>query len=63
MNGISARESGDFVDGLLAIVFNHRLCSESKDEANNVCNRVSQMGIQLCIDIILVLSLSTPLLV
>ncbi|KAM3760109.1 hypothetical protein ACB098_01G169400 [Castanea mollissima] len=45
-NGISAGESGDFVDGLLAIVVNHGLRSESKDEANIVCNRVSQMGIR-----------------
>ena len=56
-NGISNGESGDFVDGLLAIVVDHGLRSESKDEANIVYNRVSQMGIQLCIDIILALSL------
>lgn len=57
-NGISNGESGDFVDGLLAIVVDHGLRSESKDEANIVYNRVSQMGMQLCIDILLTLSLS-----
>ena len=62
-NGISNGGSGDFVDGLLAIVVDHGLRSESKDEANIVCNWVSQMGIQLCIDILLALSLSlSPLL-
>ena len=60
-NGISNGESGDFVDGLLAIVVDHGLRSESKDEANIVYNRVSQMGIQLCIDILLTLSLSLSL--
>lgn len=46
-NGISNGESGDFVDGLLAIVVDHGLRSESKDEANIVCNRVSQMDVRL----------------
>ncbi|XP_050269451.1 uncharacterized protein LOC126713665 isoform X5 [Quercus robur] len=45
-NGISNGESGDFVDGLLAIVVDHGLRSESKDEANIVYNWVSQMGIR-----------------
>jgi tRNA(Ile)-lysidine synthase TilS/MesJ len=55
-NGLNAGgERGGFIDGVLAIIVDHGLRSESKDEANMVCNRVSQMGIQLCTDILLAL--------
>lgn len=50
--------SSDFIGGLLAIIVDHGLRAESKDEADIVCNRVSQMGIQLCTDILLAFSLS-----
>ncbi|KAK3034337.1 hypothetical protein RJ639_032235 [Escallonia herrerae] len=46
--GFSAatKESSDFVEGLLAIVVDHGLRAESKDEANTVCHRVLNMGIR-----------------
>lgn len=56
----AAEDSSGFIDGLLAIIVDHGLRAESKEEANFVCNRVSQMGIQPCIDILLALCL--PLL-
>lgn len=37
--------SGQFIDGLLAIIVDHGLRSESKDEASLVGHRVSEMGI------------------
>lgn len=37
-------ESGGFIDGLLAIIVDHGLRAESKEEANIVCRRVSEMG-------------------
>lgn len=39
--------SGKIIDGLLAIIVDHGLRSESKDEASLVRNRVSEMGIFL----------------
>nr|KJB54202.1 hypothetical protein B456_009G025300 [Gossypium raimondii] len=38
--------SGKFIDGLFAIIVDHGLRSESKDEASLVGNRVSEMGIR-----------------
>ncbi|XP_039071667.1 uncharacterized protein LOC120218835 isoform X2 [Hibiscus syriacus] len=38
--------SGKFIDGLLAIIVDHGLRPESKDEAKLVGNRVSEMGIR-----------------
>ncbi|KAG4197435.1 hypothetical protein ERO13_A05G023700v2 [Gossypium hirsutum] len=38
--------SGKFIDGLLAIIVDHGLRSESKDEASLVGNRVSEIGIR-----------------
>jgi len=43
VNSVGTDSSG-FIDGLLAIIVDHGLRAESKDEANIVCNRVSQMG-------------------
>ena len=37
--------SGKFIDGLLAIIVDHGLRPESKDEASLVGHRVSEMGI------------------
>lgn len=37
-------KSSTFIDGLLAIVVDHGLRAESRDEANVVRNRVTQMG-------------------
>ncbi|XP_059433610.1 uncharacterized protein LOC132166751 isoform X2 [Corylus avellana] len=46
-NGLNAAgESSGFIDGILAIIVDHGLRAESKDEANIVSNRVSQMGIR-----------------
>lgn len=46
-NGLdTAGENSHFIDGLLAIIVDHGLRAESKDEANIVCNRVTQMGIR-----------------
>lgn len=39
-------ENGGFIDGLLAIIVDHGLRAESKEEANVVSNRVSKMGIR-----------------
>lgn len=39
-----ARDSGGFIDGLLAIVVDHGLRAESKGEANIVSHGVSKMG-------------------
>ncbi|XP_024641229.1 tRNA(Ile)-lysidine synthase isoform X2 [Medicago truncatula] len=44
-NSVGTDSSG-FIDGLLAIIVDHGLRAESKDEANIVRNRVSQMGIR-----------------
>lgn len=41
---ISGRSSNEFIDGILAIVVDHGLRTESKDEANLVRNRVNNMG-------------------
>lgn len=41
---IAAEESGEFVDGLVATVVDHGLRADSGDEANLVCNRVTNMG-------------------
>lgn len=46
-NGLNAAgESSGFIDGILAIIVDHGLRAESKDEANIVSNWVSQMGIR-----------------
>lgn len=37
-------ESGGFIDGLLAIIVDHGLRAESKEEADIVSRRVSEMG-------------------
>lgn len=37
-------ESGGFIDGLLAIIVDHGLREESREEANVVSQRVSNMG-------------------
>ncbi|WCJ42480.1 tRNA(Ile)-lysidine synthase [Euphorbia peplus] len=42
----AAGKTGGFVDGLLAIVVDHGLRSESKEEAYIVSHRVSEMGIR-----------------
>lgn len=42
---IAAGERCGFIDGLLAIIVDHALRAESKDEANLVRRRVSDMGI------------------
>lgn len=39
-------KSSTFIGGLLAIVVDHGLRAESRDEANVVRNRVTQMGIR-----------------
>ncbi|KAG7578561.1 tRNA(Ile)-lysidine synthase N-terminal [Arabidopsis thaliana x Arabidopsis arenosa] len=45
--GLSCVNKTDgFIDGLVAIVVDHGLRQESKDEAELVCSRVSQMGIR-----------------
>lgn len=41
---IASRSSTEFVDGLLAIVVDHGLRPESKDEAKLVHDRVTNMG-------------------
>lgn len=41
-----ATENGGFIDGLLAIIVDHGLRAESKEEANVVSHRVSKMGIR-----------------
>ena len=38
-------ENGGFIDGLLAIIVDHGLRAESKEEANIVSHRVSKMGV------------------
>lgn len=44
-NGLNtAGESRGFIDGLLAIIVDHGLRAESKDEANIVRHRVSDMA-------------------
>lgn len=43
VNSVGTDHSG-FIDGLLAIIVDHGLRAESKDEANVVRNRVSEMG-------------------
>lgn len=48
MDGLTATgKSGTFIDGLLAIVVDHGLRPESRDEAKVVCNRVMQLGTTL----------------
>lgn len=42
--GIDVNQSNGFVDGLMAVVVDHGLRVESKDEANLVCSRVRNMG-------------------
>uniref|UniRef100_A0A1J3KA39 tRNA(Ile)-lysidine synthetase n=1 Tax=Noccaea caerulescens TaxID=107243 RepID=A0A1J3KA39_NOCCA len=45
--GLSCVEKRDgFIDGLVAVVVDHGLRQESKDEAELVCSRVSEMGIR-----------------
>ena len=49
-NGLNtAGESCGLIDGLLAIIVDHGLRAESKDEANIVRHRVSDMGISIFI--------------
>jgi tRNA(Ile)-lysidine synthase TilS/MesJ len=43
VNSVGTDSSG-FIDGLLAIIIDHGLRAESKEEANVVRNRVSDMG-------------------
>lgn len=43
VNAVST-ENGGFIDGLLAIIVDHGLRAESKDEANVVRHRVFEMG-------------------
>lgn len=43
VNSVNIDSSG-FIDGLLAIIVDHGLRAESKDEAKVVSNRVSEMG-------------------
>jgi tRNA(Ile)-lysidine synthase TilS/MesJ len=43
VNSVGTDSSG-FIDGLLAIIIDHGLREESKEEANVVRNRVSEMG-------------------
>ncbi|CAI8594757.1 unnamed protein product [Vicia faba] len=45
VNSVST-DRGGFIDGLLAIIVDHGLRAESKDEANVVRSRVSEMGIR-----------------
>ncbi|CAK8534027.1 unnamed protein product [Lathyrus sativus] len=45
VNSVGTDHSG-FIPGLLAIIVDHGLRAESKDEANVVRNRVSEMGIR-----------------
>ncbi|KAK2397761.1 Adenine nucleotide alpha hydrolase superfamily protein [Trifolium repens] len=45
VNSVGTDSSG-FIDGLLAIVVDHGLRAESKEESNVVRNRVSEMGIR-----------------
>lgn len=40
-------EAGEFIDGLLAITVDHGLREESKEEANIVSHRVSDMDVRL----------------
>lgn len=40
-------ETGEFIDGLLAITVDHGLREESKEEAKIVCRRVSDMGMSI----------------
>lgn len=52
INGLGDSRDGDgFIDGILAIVVDHGLRSESKDEAEMVSRRVSEMGITFYIDV------------
>ncbi|XP_027068117.1 uncharacterized protein [Coffea arabica] len=44
--GIEVIDSSGFIDGLMAIVVDHGLRRESKEEANLVCSRVTKMGIR-----------------
>ncbi|KAK7272696.1 hypothetical protein RJT34_29469 [Clitoria ternatea] len=44
-NAVSS-ENGGFIDGLLAIIVDHGLRAESKEEAHIVSHRVSDMGIR-----------------
>lgn len=49
-NGLNMnRDSDGFVNGLLAIIIDHGLRAESKEEANIVSRRVSTMGTVLLI--------------
>ncbi|EXB94671.1 hypothetical protein L484_001879 [Morus notabilis] len=46
-NGLSVNHDCDgFIDGLLAIIVDHSLRAESKEEANIVSRRVSRMGLR-----------------
>ncbi|XP_030529899.1 uncharacterized protein LOC115740543 isoform X2 [Rhodamnia argentea] len=42
----SADKESGFIDGLLAIIVDHRLRAESEEEANTMRERVSEMGIR-----------------
>lgn len=45
MDGLNATgKSSNFIDGLLAIVVDHGLRAESRDEAKVVWNRVTNLG-------------------
>ncbi|XP_038879702.1 uncharacterized protein LOC120071467 [Benincasa hispida] len=47
MDGLTATgRSSTFIDGLLAIVVDHGLRAESRDEAKVVSNRITQLGIR-----------------
>lgn len=46
LNG--AMTNGGFIDGLLAVVVDHGLRAESKEEAITVSHRVSRMGKLKC---------------
>lgn len=44
-NGLNTTHgTGGFIDGLSAIIVDHRLRAESEEEANTVSRRVSEMG-------------------
>ncbi|KAK7379999.1 hypothetical protein VNO78_32319 [Psophocarpus tetragonolobus] len=45
-NAVTSENGGGFIDGLLAIIVDHGLRAESKEEANIVSHRVSKMGIR-----------------
>ncbi|KAL3532450.1 hypothetical protein ACH5RR_005971 [Cinchona calisaya] len=45
-SSIGLNDSSGFIEGLMAIVVDHGLRPESRDEANLVCRRVTNMGIR-----------------